>query len=836
MASASECLAAIEKAAKGELDDQELDALITELAKIKEARGAKDNLDTLEAEMFTRAEQLAEEIGIAAKIEARNRLINVVKKSELMTIAREAAAKMDDPSLGLEAAMVGVNSPIFRGRDSVDARSNAILRSAMGGMAADLKERGLFPIFNRGEFDRDISRELWDMSQKKPKGAGNAKAREVAQIIRKYQDKMVEMENRAGAYIQKREGYITRQSHNLQRMERAGADAWAKEVGPRLDWDKMEIPLGDRPKFLKSAWEAMVTGKRKEIRGGDESDALFAFKGPGNLAKKDSAHRVLIFKSADDWFDYNEKFGVGPLRESVLADFSRSARNTALMQKFGTNPRAMFDTVRGDLAEEFRTPKMVRRLDHKRLDRQFAELDGSVNHVQNHSVASFGRVTRAVQSMAKLGGAFISSIADLAATASERRYQGRTLMESWSDALLAPAKGFTGAERRRYADMIGIGIDGMIGDFMSRFAAQDDIPGRVSKFMGLYFKLNLLGPWTDSVKRGVGMMLSHDLAVGSNKAFADLPAAQKKILEQYGVDARKWEVARGAIVEHEGKVFMMPGEVENVRGAMFTGLSERQQVALREDVRIALTSLLNDRVNFASPTPGARERAILRRGMQPGTPEGEAIRFLTQFKAFPITVSTKVLGRELYGRGARNWKEALFSGRGDLIGLANFIAGGTVLGYIAMQAKELAKGRDLREASPEAFIAGMLQGGGLGIYGDLLLGQTNRFGNSMLDTLAGPGFGALADLDKIRAKAMAGEDVWSEIIRFGKGNTPFLNLFYFRAAMDYLILYQLQEMANPGYLQRMERRIKRENNQTFMFPPSQAIPRGGGDRFFEGVR
>ena len=65
---------------------------------------------------------------------------------------------------------------------------------------------------------------------------------------------------------------------------------------------------------------------------------------------------------------------------------------------------------------------------------------------------------------------------------------------------------------------------------------------------------------------------------------------------------------------------------------------------------------------------------------------------------------------------------------------------------------------------------------------------------------------------------------------------PFVNLFYTKAALGHLVLFQLQESINPGFLQRMERRIQKENGQTFVLPPSQAIPRGGGGRAFEGVR
>jgi polyphosphate kinase 2 (PPK2 family) len=55
-------------------------------------------------------------------------------------------------------------------------------------------------------------------------------------------------------------------------------------------------------------------------------------------------------------------------------------------------------------------------------------------------------------------------------------------------------------------------------------------------------------------------------------------------------------------------------------------------------------------------------------------------------------------------------------------------------------------------------------------------------------------------------------------------------------ALDYLILYQIQESLNPGYLRRMERRMEQENAQSFLIRPSQHIPYGGGSRLFEGVR
>lgn len=42
-----------------------------------------------------------------------------------------------------------------------------------------------------------------------------------------------------------------------------------------------------------------------------------------------------------------------------------------------------------------------------------------------------------------------------------------------------------------------------------------------------------------------------------------------------------------------------------------------------------------------------------------------------------------------------------------------------------------------------------------------------------------------------------------------------------RAALDYLVLYSVQEALNPGSLRRMERRIEKENGQSYLLAPSQ---------------
>ena len=54
-------------------------------------------------------------------------------------------------------------------------------------------------------------------------------------------------------------------------------------------------------------------------------------------------------------------------------------------------------------------------------------------------------------------------------------------------------------------------------------------------------------------------------------------------------------------------------------------------------------------------------------------------------------------------------------------------------------------------------------------------------------------------------------------------NTPMINLFYIRPVLDYLVLWNLQEMMDPGSLRRMERGVETKNRQSFFMRPSETV-------------
>ena len=835
-----ECLDAIRNAAGRDLSDSDLNALADEVERLIRRRRAEAHLDSFAERVTEDAGLLADQWAAAAYQRKRQAAINRVIEAQLM----ERIGQAPSPSLGLTAVTVGINAPVAGGRLSADARGKALEMQMRGGLIADLEREGLTAAWNSKAYGRQIAQELWEMDRPggRPGISGSKEARKMAELVHKYQSVAVERQNRAGAWIVARAGYIVRQSHDVAKLRQAGFDMWRAEIEPRLDPSET-FEGRDPERFLREAYDGLVTGRHASARGAAESDDS-GFRMPPNLANEVSAERVLHFRSANDWYDYNERFGSSDLQESVHYGLRRAAENAALMETFGPNPGVMFNRIRDILADQNRgNPAEFDAIQHKSIQNQFDAVSGNMSIPGNATAARIGIGWRAWQSMAKLGGAVITSITDVANHAAELRYQGLPLLQAYSSPLEAVLRGRGSGERKQITDLINSGIEGLLGQSMARFSAQDNLPGRFSKLQATFFKLNGLSWWTDAHKTAAGMMSARWLAMNADMPLSEVPERLSRLLRQYNIDEAIWDALRAQDMRTaDGKAYITPDLAREIPGDVIAGMldgtpSTRRIEAKRQEIETSLSAYLIDRSDFAVPTPGARERAILFQGLRPGTVEGEAIRFFMQFKAFPVTVLTKPLGREVYGGGASSLTEALFKGKGDIVGLAHYIAATTVMGYLAMATKDLLKGRTPRDpASPATWAASFVQGGGAGIFGDFMFGNYNRYGGGFLETFAGPTASTVADFARIFAKLRDGEDAIPAGQRFVMSNLPFGNLFYLRAGLDYLVLHQLSEMASPGYLRRMERRIEKDNNQTFLLRPSQAIPPGGGDRIFEGVR
>lgn len=838
---ALDCIDTIQAAAKAagrELNEEEMVELVGDLqARIKQLQ-ATDGMLGLEDAALRAADEMGNEVKLAAAIEKRNALLNARRRAELVGYIRSTWS--DRPDLGLESFLVGTNVARAGARRSVAAEQKQLSQAYIAGFLHDIEAEGLKPFLTKGDLDTDIADALWRIGMDKPLDGLSKEAVAIAKVMQKYQETARIDANRAGAFIRKLPGYVVRQSHDPYKIQRAGFKQWRDEILPLLDERTFEAG-SDVDGFLLATYNNLVSGVHLKVSTPEPT----GFKGPRNLAKKVSAERVLHFKDGVAWDQYNKVYGTGSLREAFLGGLDRSGQSTGLMRRLGTNPEGNFEAALDELQLAFKEdPEAMRRFQDDRrgmLKTRFAEVDGSASIAVNHAGARVAANLRAWQSMAKLGGAVISAVTDLPVAASEMRYQGKGMLGSMGTLIGGMLSGKKPAEQREILSSMGVFFDSVRGEVVSKFSADDSLGGKMSRAQQLFFKLNGLTWWTDTMRSTAALMMSHHLAYNRALNWEQMNPDLRRTLELFDFDAGKWDLVRNTGAKlADGREYMTTQGIDDIADADLAGyLTSKGRTVnaaaigeLREELRGSLRSYITDRASYAVIEPDARTRAMMRRGTQPGTVAGELLRFVGQFKAFPVAILQKSFGRELYGRGyqpgayganpGRELIQAMRSGNGEKLGIAQLMLWTTLFGYGAMATKDLLKGREPRPADdPKTLVAAMLQGGALGLYGDFLFGEANRFGGGLTQSLSGPTLGLIDGGYDLFARMRDGDDAAAASFRFAIQNTPFANLFYTRTAMDYLFLHSVQEALNPGALRRMERRIEKENAQQFLLRPSQ---------------
>lgn len=833
-----------------DLTEKELDEVLGQMRE-RQARLVADGADPATAAAQA-GQEIADNLRTAAAIEKRNATINLKVRTEALDYLRNTWK--DDPVEGVLALLYGSPKARFGSRASANAAQDAQFRRVIGGVAGELEAAGLFDVLRRGEMDRDVARAMWHIDNEAELRKLPQQAQDIAKILRKWQEVGRIEANRHGAWIGKEPNYVVRQSHHPDRLASAGFEQWKADIQPQLDLARM-FPDGqpkDLGEWLHETYLNLTTGVRPD--GDVSGERMAAFKGPGNLAKKLSQERVLHFTSPEGWYDYNAKYGFGNIREAYVQGLHRTAERTGLMQVLGTNPEANLNSiitaVRASLSRS--DPEKLKTFDSARgrFERGYKEVSGFTRQVVSQRLANVGAAIRTFNTLTGLGGAVVSSVTDVPIRASALRFQGQSYLGELLKGLVAPIKrvvaGVGSPERKATLAALGYFNEISMGNLAARFSPDENLPGRLQKATHTFFKWNLLGGWTDEMRRSSLESMGHFFGGLAEQDFASLSERTQSTLQRFRIGPDEWTAMRGGLVEESGgERFLTPEAVRQLDPRSFRSLAkdqireikaeavkagkpdsvERQIARVLEDTRESIASRLQtlyaDEVNSAAVSPDARTLATLRQGTQAGTPMGEALRLFWQFKSFGIAIMQRGFLREFYGYGNGAGGKI---GMSEARGLALFMAGSIGFGYLAMAMKDLLRGKEPKPLdNPKTWTAAAAQGGGFGIYGDFLFGEASRTGGGFLQTLGGPTVGKADSAYQLYSAAKRGDDVGAQALRLAYTNTPYLNLFYLRMATDYLVLYELQEAMNPGYLRRMERRQQEQTGQEWWLKPSEVV-------------
>lgn len=766
-----------------------------------------------------------------------------------MKVQGEVRARIADGQDPLNAALAILDfDPTRRERGaSVKQVADGIRGQALGIMA-DFVERfgsryaGLddaVPAAKRAKVagQREIVRELFG------EASGNDTAKAVAAGVAEAFEHLRATFNAVGGHIPKLEKWGLPQTHSRRKLAAEGKDAWLDHILPRLDRARMVDGDTGQPfleeklrRSLSDVYDQIVTDGLIEVTPG--------YRAGRNVVRKRAEHRFLVFRDAGSWLEYHERFGDGSVFEVAVGHVNGMARDIATVKMLGPNPAATvqyMEALVGELQGKKAlaaagTGKKAARLAGRVSVQQPAIRDlydavtGAIHTpaANGMTLANISAMNRNVNVAAKLGGAWFSALTDpafMAATAAATGLRYAPMIGR----LLKLFNPLSEADRR-LARRLGFTNEILLGSAIgaSRYVGEVVGPEWSRKVADVTMRAFTLSPWTQAGTDAVRMETLGRVTEMASRRFDDIEPDLRDAMRAYGITADDWDLMRRTPLWRDaatGAEFLRPQDIAG--GAADAGpLFER-----RFDAAMKLMTMVEAESEMGVPKATARMTAALYGGSRPGQGRREVAANLLLFKAFPLSILWTHVRRLALAdiRGANKAKMA-----------AHLVIGGFVLGTLGEQLSQISKGRDPLPMDPtseegrKTWMKGLHRGGGMGIFGDFVFADQNRFGGGFAETVAGPVGSEIGDFSKLtignlQELAMEGEAKrpGRELVDFARSMTPGRSGWYLSLAFDRLLFDTAQQALDPDHaasFRRVENRAYREFNQKYWSPPGSSLP------------
>jgi len=866
------CMAAARAAAgEGKLTEAEITAAFQDVADYRDRLVAEGKTTGMAERLRRYAEGKAERTRIAAAMQRRHASISAIIRDKLSEHVDNMLDAGIHPKKAMLAVLEGTQIAVKNGRKSVAATRQAYEARYLGSLLAAL-DRDVphaVALLRDAKLDADIMREMMQLGPDgKPGITKNSDAQKVAKIFSDHAELSRGDLNKLGASIGKLVGWAGPQTHDDLKMIQAGKDAWIGSIVTKLDLERTfseGYEPGQVADMLGDIYDTIITGFPNKANPASKGQRV----NPANLAKSLGASRVLHFKGPEEALAYREQFGFGNTVTGMIGHLRKSAQVAANMEVLGPNPQIMFDGLADTLKRRI---KADTKLTDTQKAKQIASLDtqasglrtamdiasGLSSRPENVTFAKIGADIRAVASMSKLGGAVITSIpSDTISVAAAASFRGNNVLTATFNQLAGIMEGRPKGEKAQISYLLGEGFDSILGYISNPQAANDGPVGVMASWQQSFFKWNGLAWWTDVSRSVAGRTVAAELGSHATKAWGKVPERYRELLGRHGITETHWDAIRQSKMRNaNGRDYITPDRVAALPDSAIEPLVQKRIDAARKaskvdeaktatqqaerqadfdarkasimedgrrDLQLSVLRFVADETSYGVVETDAKTQRymMLNKTLRPGSPSGEVIKFIGQFKSFPVAFTERVLGRAIIGQR----KGAGIVEQGAHIG--TLLAGMTIAGYMAMVAKDMIKGnwppRD--PADWRTWLAAFQQGGAAGIYSDFLFSKTNRFGGGLAETAIGPTIGTGFDLADIamdvRDSAMSGgEDTFGTAKAFSTGvqMVPFGNIYFVKPALDYLILTSLREALSPGYLRKQDKSRMTEYKQTRMEP------------------
>lgn len=614
--------------------------------------------------------------------------------------------------------------------------------------------------------------------------------------------------NRAGGAVRKKSTWRIPQHHDPLMVHKAGFEKWYRDITqyiePLTDSAGRLLDETEQRKVLEESYNAIRTGGATKLEPGK--------MGGAKLGNRRQESRVFEFKDADSWLKYQDQYGSKDIF-TLTQDWLRGVSDdTALMQVFGPNPTASFRFMMDRLKQ-----KEVGAFKRSWIEAVFREQTG-VGNVETLPAlaASFG-ATRNIISSAFLGGAWLSAFPDTFFTALTSWFNGvgaGRVFKQWMKQFAGQRPGGEGLKE--------IYKTGIVADaWLSRAIGANRYTevyakGATAKATDFVMRASFLAPWSEAGRAAFSFEFTSAFAKQLGKNFDDVDKPLRNALKRAGINSDDWSIlSKAEATQAEGIDILASEAIERLD----------IDVSKKNDLIAKYMGMIQQEADVAVPTPDARVRAITSLGTQKGTLIGELVRAGLMFKSFPVTLITTHL-----------YRGAMMQGMDRVSYLSSMFLATTIIGALSMQAKDITKGLEPREMGDDPksmakfWTAAAAQGGGLGILGDFLFSDQNRFGGGFISSLSSPVVGMADEAIKLSygnlQQLIEGKETnfTEEAIQFAGIYTPGSNLWQIRLVLERAIIQQAQLAANPAAAKKFRRKMrkrKKDFNQDYWWKPGE---------------
>jgi hypothetical protein len=665
-------------------------------------------------------------------------------------------------------------------------------------------------------------RQLNVMREMKGQATGDEPARILASAINRANEELRLWANELGANIGFLDDFGTRHTHDRLKIVRAGFDQWFEKTRGRIDWTRVNDPLTGRPLQAKDGPPPPITSQRSFLNtvyknidfGRNTDDAVYGRPRGESVWRRLGQERVLHFKTADDWIDYNKEFGSATPHQAIIGHIRGMSQDIAAMRAFGPNP---------SLGLDFRAQVQIK----KAKDANRSDLVDKLTADANHA----GRVFRVVngapeadsQTLAQIA-AFMSSTRHVLSSA----FLDRAIIASLSDAntirVMADTIGANGW--RVIGQQVGI-VQSMSKDDMLRAkwvvdtqadpgAAMErwmqDVPpsGWAEQLSSTAMRIQGLSAWTDRARFMWSQTEWGEMAKNAGRPLSEVDPILRRRLMEHGITADEWDALRDPstiFTAENGATFLVP--------AYWREATSLPPARARE-IQTKVQTMIERSMETAVPTQSPVIRAIIGEGddSSPGSLMYELRKSGQHMKSFVMafTRAQYTILKNLPDNASRSRHAA------------NVLVGATVMGAVSLQLAEIVAGRDPQPIDNAGFWArAVARGGGLGPLTDLVSAADSPFGG-VASYLVGPTFGASQDVlnltlgnaTQATMQLLGGEPIDmnfpAELRRFLGRYTPMADTPLIGPAFQRMVLDEFYKAIDPDAMKDLETAAKRRQN------------------------